>query len=495
MFNIEVCELEYLYLKGDKLVWSNDLESLKEFVANILKQQGKWLTPGGNTKQFKSSNGNVIINWYNKKHQTLTFQGRDGPALKEKLVELVQKKTDLQFPDPLVSTEQTKQASTKQTNRQTSTINENPSVNCTHERPNPKIVTDIEGLKLDLLILQKQVEENTRLLSVINIQNQVENASCAELLDCKKRCEKLLSSVSKKDNAIKELEEKCLSFESRALSLEQENDSLRLALTIIMQEKSEVINNQPRSSECWTQVDRSRGKNGNAKCSQKAVSPNITKTQNSFELLREESDSLKRRTVTKADKKRPQASTTDKRNASQVEANRSDEATQQTKREVFLAGDSILKNLQGRKMSSTAKVKISSFPGCTTVDMKDHIKPILRKNPDEIIIHVGTNSLRSCASVRGCADEIIDLASMIVKESSAEVAISGLVARSDDESLAVKVSGVNKILSQFCSQNGWGYVDHSNISAEHDLNRSGLHLNTQGTTRLAVNFIKYLRED
>ena len=38
-------------------------------------------------------------------------------------------------------------------------------------------------------------------------------------------------------------------------------------------------------------------------------------------------------------------------------------------------------------------------------------------------------------------------------------------------------------------------VDHSNISPEHDLNRSGLHLNTKGTARLATNFINYLRDD
>lgn len=127
--------------------------------------------------------------------------------------------------------------------------------------------------------------------------------------------------------------------------------------------------------------------------------------------------------------------------------------------------------------------------------MRDHIKPLLRKNPDEIVIHVGTNSLRSCTSVRGCAEEIVDLASMISSESSAKVAVSGLVARSDDESLAAKVSGVNKILKQFSNQNGWGYIDHSHISAEHHLSRSGRHLNTQGTARLASNFIKYLRGD
>ena len=118
-------------------------------------------------------------------------------------------------------------------------------------------MTEIEGLKLDLLILQKQVEEYT------NAKNQDQNASCTKLLDYKNRCETLLFSVSKKDIAIKELEEKCLTFESCVLSLEQENDSLRLALTIIIQEKSEVENNQPRSSECWVHVDKSRGSNGN----------------------------------------------------------------------------------------------------------------------------------------------------------------------------------------------------------------------------------------
>ena len=78
--NPESCELEYLHLNDGKLVWMNDLESLKKFVENVLKLQGKWLTPGGNTKQFKCSNCNVIINWYSKKQQTLNFQGRDGPA-------------------------------------------------------------------------------------------------------------------------------------------------------------------------------------------------------------------------------------------------------------------------------------------------------------------------------------------------------------------------------------------------------------------------------
>ncbi|KAM7437491.1 hypothetical protein ABFA07_012856 [Porites harrisoni] len=144
-------------------------------------------------------------------------------------------------------------------------------------------------------------------------------------------------------------------------------------------------------------------------------------------------------------------------------------------------------------MSSSAKVKISSFPGCSTQDMRDHIRPILRKNPDEIVLHVGTNSLRSSTSARECAEEIVNLAHMISDESSAKLSISSLVSRADEEALGVKVSGVNKILRKFCNQNDWGYVDHSNISADHDLNRSGLHLNAKGTARLASNFVKFLK--
>ena len=143
---------------------------------------------------------------------------------------LVQKKPgptmDLQDPDPSVSTEQTAQpsllraANSSQERNSRILINDERPTIYSQERSNLEIVADVEGLKLYFLILQKQIEENTRLLSTINAQKQDENASCTEVLDCKKRCETLLSSsfVSNKDNAIRELEEKCLTFERGVLS-------------------------------------------------------------------------------------------------------------------------------------------------------------------------------------------------------------------------------------------------------------------------------------
>ena len=49
--------------------------------------------------------------------------------------------------------------------------------------------------------------------------------------------------------------------------------------------KAEADNNQSWSRECWVQVDKSRGKYGQAKRSQKSVPANSTETRNSFESL------------------------------------------------------------------------------------------------------------------------------------------------------------------------------------------------------------------
>ena len=107
------------------------------------------------------------------------------------------------------------------------------------------------------------------------------------LHDCKKIGEKRYYLLfPKKDHAITELEEEFLTFGSLVLTLQQENDFLRPPLTIIMQEKSETDNSQSWPRECWVQVDKSRGKYGQAKRTQKTVPANSTETRNTFEPLR-----------------------------------------------------------------------------------------------------------------------------------------------------------------------------------------------------------------
>ena len=68
-------------------------------------------------------------------------------------------------------------------------------------------------------------------------------------------------------------------------------------------------------------------------------------------------------------------------------------------RSTFIAEVSILKHLNGHSLSGYySDVQVSSFPGCTTSDMADHIRPLVRRQPDFIIIHVGTKSMRNATS-------------------------------------------------------------------------------------------------
>ncbi|XP_029204880.2 uncharacterized protein LOC114968825 [Acropora millepora] len=260
-----------------------------------------------------------------------------------------------------------------------------------------------------------------------------------------------------------------------------------------MQENSDIENNQPKSNKCWAYVDESRSKNGNARRSQKSVRSTSTETRNSFETLQRINKALEdarkedNHTANNDDRRfrrpscRPTDVTTQRTNQSvSTESTRKCQETQtqpNSKKKVMIAGDSILKHLQGHKFSRNSRVKVSSFPGCTTEDMHDFITPLLRKNPHEIILHVGTKSLRSCDTPRACADEIIDLPTMVSRESPAKIALSSLVCRSDDEALAYKIAEVNTILKDCCTRKSWGFIDHSTLFPSNQLIRSGLHLN------------------
>ena len=154
-----------------------------------------------------------------------------------------------------------------------------------------------------------------------------------------------------------------------------------------------------------------------------------------------------------------------------------------------IAGDSIIQNIRGWSLSKANKVVVKSFPGATTEDMEDFIKPILRKEPDNIIIHVGTNDVKA-QEPRLTAEGIVNLALQIEGDApNTNLTISGLTTRADDKEGNVSI--VNKILKKFCRQNHWNFIEHDNINQTH-LNRGGLHLSKSGTALLAQNFRNYI---
>ena len=91
------------------------------------------------------------------------------------------------------------------------------------------------------------------------------------------------------------------------------------------------------------------------------------------------------------------------------------------------------------------KIQVSTFPGCSTLDMGDYLKPVIRKKPDKLVIHVGTNSLRESETPEKCASEIANLAKQVNDACpQTAVALSSIINRSDEYIvLAAKVIEVN----------------------------------------------------
>ena len=68
----------------------------------------------------------------------------------------------------------------------------------------------------------------------------------------------------------------------------------------------------------------------------------------------------------------------------------------------LVVGDSMLGGVQERLIGPRGNIKVRSFPGASSNDMKDYIRPLLRKCPDRIVLHVGTND-----AIQSSPEEIV----------------------------------------------------------------------------------------
>ena len=117
--------------------------------------------------------------------------------------------------------------------------------------------------------------------------------------------------------------------------------------------------------------------------------------------------------------------------------------------------------------------------------MAHHVKGYLEGiSPDTVILHHGTNDLKSGNTSEKTATAIIKLALTIQIEKN-KVFISGLTI--GNEFLHKRRKEVHKILESKCLVKKLSFIDNQNINLKM-LNQSGLDLNEYGTRRLANNF-------
>ena len=121
-------------------------------------------------------------------------------------------------------------------------------------------------------------------------------------------------------------------------------------------------------------------------------------------------------------------------------------------------GNSMVKDIYGWELPDNNKtVVVKYFSVSTTEDMITYIKPLLKRNPNCFIIHVGTNDLRSSQDTDTIAKNVVEVANNS-KTDSNKVLISSIVPQCDN-----LVSLGKYFLKKFCMENDLVFVNHDNI--------------------------------
>ena len=149
----------------------------------------------------------------------------------------------------------------------------------------------------------------------------------------------------------------------------------------------------------------------------------------------------------------------------------------------------MVNGIDEKKLQKHGNVKVFYFSGARINDMNHHLMPIIAEQPDYLILHVGTNDATTNTS-RKIIDDLLMLKSNILKQlPNCRVIVSKPTIRIDHGKANLTLRNVNKHLETLnleCIENG-------NISAQH-LGRKGLHLNSKGKGRLAINFLNHIRK-
>ena len=110
---------------------------------------------------------------------------------------------------------------------------------------------------------------------------------------------------------------------------------------------------------------------------------------------------------------------------------------------------------------------------------------IIKKQPDNLILYVGTNNATTITSKK-VVDDLLMLKSNISKQLlSCSIALSKPIIRHDDGKANWTIRNINKHLSDLQPE----CIKNNIISPQH-LRHKGFHLNPKGKGRLALNFLK-----
>ena len=135
------------------------------------------------------------------------------------------------------------------------------------------------------------------------------------------------------------------------------------------------------------------------------------------------------------------------------------------KKKTVLTGDSLVNGISEKGLTVNHKVKIVKFPGATSEMILEKLDDIIKEQPDDLIVHVGTNDLTNNVNLLTNIKKIFNKVS---KESpSTSIAFSSIINRKDKTNIEKTLTDMNARLKNFCIQKGISFIDNSGIKEFH----------------------------
>lgn len=482
-----------LTFSGKEFAWQGSIEQLRDFLKYNLKLEGKWTSPGGDTKLFTSCD--YTVKWYGRIKKKLAVVRDDhNQSLVEKLEKFATVFSDRSSINTEVGQENMADENVEKSSNLLAFDADDYSQHNTSRYEAEKISAECCPNSnnscgcycKDFTLQIKRIEDEIKSLQYRLKDDYTTTLPCNNDLLLRRENVRLQSDLESAKSAIKQLETKVHELQSEKASL--------ITVIRLMQEDGQHGNYSDKKNNTndqedspWTVVKKPKRKK---KKSKRAIGEKLSDASLNTATKDNTPQSVEQNATYNSN---DQGKTPGNNDNIQTEISGNKNTKTPEPAKVIIAGDSMIKHLNGYRMSTKeTRVQIATFPGATTLDMIDHIKPIQRKRPDKLILHVGTNNLRGRGTPSKHAEEIISLAESVKNTlPETEILISGLINRVDDDALGNKVNQVNTALKQMCYQHHWKFIEHSNIIPSH-LNRSGIHLNKMGTAKLSRNFNKYI---
>ncbi|CAB4042109.1 Hypothetical predicted protein, partial [Paramuricea clavata] len=320
---------------------------------------------------------------------------------------------------------------------------------CIHNKEDSALETYIKSLDCQVRLLVKEFTTNKTTVDKTlqdhsKVLNQLQNLETNSELDSLRKenlqLKKLNDEFSKRINNLS-----CIlaDLQDKAKSAEDEKASLITAIKLLYKENERNQEQSNVNQADQINSEEQQRQQHDLTCHQ--VNPNI-QINNRFaglsveehteevSMLQVNAASQVTQTLTETRQKESWKASANSFSAEQKGSNTTakkhdNKEDRQLKRHTtVLIGDSMIKNIQGPKLGKEVgnRVVVKSFPGAISEDMRHYIKPTIDRSPNRIVLHCGTNDLKSSSST-SVAERVVSLASEIEKTSETKVIISDQV--------------------------------------------------------------------